>query len=82
MTLGVTVVEIFAGSIICGGKTITGAWMFAQNGTSIVGDVYWYGTVPRYDSRLRGWGIDNFNMSLTRSSSRMPSVPFPKIRLL
>ena len=36
------------------------------NGTSIVGDVYWYGTAPRYDSRLRGRGIDNFNMSLTR----------------
>ncbi len=35
-------------------------------GTQIQSDVYWYGTAPRYDSRLRGMGINNFNLSVSR----------------
>jgi hypothetical protein len=35
-------------------------------GTSTQADPYWYGTAPRMDSRLRGPGIDNYNMSVSR----------------
>jgi hypothetical protein len=30
-------------------------------------DIYWYGTSPRFNSRLRGWGANNTDMSVTRS---------------
>lgn len=36
-------------------------------GTQMQPDIYWYGNTPRYDSRLRGFGIHNYNMSLTRA---------------
>jgi hypothetical protein len=30
-------------------------------------DIYWYGTSPRLIPRLRGWGLNNTDISLTRS---------------
>jgi len=30
-------------------------------------DIYWYGTSPRFSSRLRGWGVNNTDISITRS---------------
>ncbi len=30
-------------------------------------DIYWYGTAPRLSSKLRGWGVDNTDLSLSRT---------------
>ncbi len=35
-------------------------------GTQITNDIYWYGTSPRYLSNLRGWGVNNWNMTVSR----------------
>jgi len=39
------------------------------SGTQTVNDLYWYGTAPRFFSSLRGWGTNNWNMSLERRFS-------------
>jgi hypothetical protein len=36
-------------------------------GTQVVNDLYWYGTSPRFLSDLRGWGTNNWNMSVDRT---------------
>lgn len=36
---------------------------------SIQADPYWYGTAPRFDSRLRAPGLHNYNMSVSRTFS-------------
>ena len=35
-------------------------------GTQITNDIYWYGTSPRFFSNLRGWGANNWNMTVSR----------------
>ncbi|HWB96683.1 MAG TPA: carboxypeptidase-like regulatory domain-containing protein [Bryobacteraceae bacterium] len=47
------------------GRTLTVPVPGSAN-TQIVNDLYWYGTAPRFFSNLRGWGTNNWNMSIDR----------------
>lgn len=47
------------------GRTLTVPVPGSSN-TQIVNDLYWYGTAPRFFSNLRGWGTNNWNMSIDR----------------
>lgn len=48
------------------GRTLT-VPVAGKTGTQVVGDLYWYGTSPRFFSNLRGWGVNNWNISVDRS---------------
>jgi trimeric autotransporter adhesin len=47
-----------------------------QPGTQIINDVYWYGTTPRFLGSLRGWGVNNWNMTLSRDFSWKDRMKF------
>jgi hypothetical protein len=40
-----------------------------RTGTQFVDDPYWWGTAPRFDPRLRGFGIANLDLSIARDFS-------------
>lgn len=50
------------------GRTLTTP-VPGKTGTQVVSDLYWYGTSPRFLDDLRGWGTNNWNLSIDRNFS-------------